>query len=164
MKSPEDNILFCFLGEYKNAVDAQRRIAIPKAWRPEQENQFYLLPGREKSLQLVPVEIFQELLQKLRRVSFADSQSAMALATIGSMAQHVVCDKQGRIALSPQLISHAAIDDKVVLLGAVTTVQIWNPDVWESRRMDSDVGLDALQAIQERPDDLSAVLKRAVKS
>ena len=156
----------CFLGEYEYAVDAQRRLAIPRAWRrtPAAEgNHFFVFPGRERSLQLVPAEMFQDMIAKLRRVSFADAKAAVALATIGSMAQEVLCDKQGRIALSSKLLAHSGIDDRAVLLGAVTTVQIWEPQAWASLRIDSEKGLDVLQAIQERPDDFTDVFRRLVK-
>jgi len=156
----------CFLGEHEYAVDAQRRVALPSPWRrPEPgRNRFVLLPGRDKSLQLVPAPMFQELLQKLRKVSFADAKASIALATIGAMAQEVVCDRQGRFALSPKLLEYAGIRDKVVLLGAVTAIQIWEPNSWARRRIDSEAGLDALQALQERPDDITEALRRVVKS
>ena len=147
----------CFLGEFEFAVDAQRRLAIPSAWRGAAA-EFVLLPGREQSLQLVPAAAFQELLAKLRQVSFADAQAAVALATIGSMAVLCQPDKQGRIGLTQKLMEHAGIRGGAVLLGAVTTVQIWEPARWKKRRMNSQQGLDVIQALQEQPDALGAVL------
>jgi len=156
----------CFLGEFEYTLDAQRRLALPKAWRGTEpnNNRFFLLPGRDRSLQLVPAAVFQDMLQKLRRVSFADAQAAVALATIGSMAQELACDRQGRIALHPKLMTHAGITDKALLLGAVTTIQIWEPGAWQQKKIDSEAGLDVLQAIQERPDDVTQVLRQVVKN
>ncbi len=145
----------CYLGEAACAVDAQRRLAVPSVWRG---GAFVLLPGREQSLQLVPEPVFRELLTKLRQVSFADAQAAVALATVGSMAVRCEPDKQGRISLTPKLMEHAGIRGQALLLGAVTTIQVWEPKRWEARRMDSQKGLDVLQALQERPDALGAVL------
>jgi len=155
----------CFLGEFEYTVDAQRRLAIPSAWRaPASEaNHFVLLPGRDRSLQLVPAAMFEELLVKLRKVSFADAQAAVALATVGSMAADCRADRQGRIMLTPKLLAHAGIRDRALLLGAVTTVQIWAPETWAQRRMDHDQGLDVIQALQERPDELSDILRKAVQ-
>ena len=161
MKKTGNNLipagLGCYLGEFDFAVDAQRRLAIPSAWRGEGDS-FVLLPGREESLQLVPAAMFQELLAKLRQVSFADAQAAVALATIGSMAVLCQPDKQGRISLTQKLMEHAGIRSGAVLLGAVTTIQIWEPGRWNKRRMDSQKGLDVIQALQEKPDALGAVL------
>jgi MraZ protein len=160
--NPVPASLGCYLGEFEYAVDAQRRLAIPGAWRAA-DGGFVLLPGREQSLQLVPAAMFQELLAKLRQVSFADAQAAVALATIGSMAVMCEPDKQGRISLTPKLMEHAGIRGAAVLLGAVTTIQIWEPARWEARRMNSQKGLDVLQALQEKPDALGAVLGALTK-
>ena len=155
----------CFLGEFDHTVDAQRRIAIPSAWRDSRPdaNRFILLPGRGQALQLVPEELFQELLAKLRHVSFADAKASVALATIGAMAQNCLLDKQARINLTARLMAHAGIQDRAILVGAVTTIQIWEPAAWERQRMDSGHGLDVLQAIQEKPDDFTEILRKAVR-
>lgn len=155
----------CFLGEREHAVDSQRRIALSRKWRGEDDslNRFFILPGRSRSLQLVPASIFNELMQKLRKVSFADAQAAVALAGIGSMAQEVTCDKQGRISINAKLLEHAGITDSALLIGAVTTIQIWEPAAWNDQKMDSESGLDVIQAIQERPDDFADVIRRTVE-
>ena len=155
-----------FLGEHEYAVDNQRRVVIPSQWRGEdpEENRFFLFPGRDQSLQLVPFETFQTMIEKLRKVSFADARAATALATIGSMAAECVCDKQGRITMTKNLMEHAGIKGKALLLGALTTVQIWNPDNWANRKIDSETGLDVLQALQEKPDDISDILNRTLGS
>ncbi len=152
-----------FLGEYEFTVDGQRRLAIPKPWRQggDGEMRFFLLPGREKSLQLVPGSVFQELLQKLRKVSFADAQAARAMASVGSMAQECVPDKQGRITLTVRLMDHAGIQDRALLLGAVTSIQIWNPETWHRQQMDSETGLDVLQELQEKPDNFEEILRKS---
>ena len=165
--SPENVILErCFLGEYEYAVDAQRRLALPKAWRCKDStaNSFVLLPGRGRSLQLVSAGTFQEMLRKFRNVPIGGSVTqAVGLATIGSMAQQVICDKQGRIPVAPKLMQHAGIASKAILVGAVTTIQIWEPAAWEAQKLDSEAALDVLQAIQERPDDFSEIVRKAVK-
>ncbi|MBT3377882.1 MAG: hypothetical protein HN742_29350 [Lentisphaerae bacterium] len=155
----------CFFGEHENVVDPQRRIALPKAWRSAEpgENEFFLLPGRGQSLQLVPSATFGKLLDKLQDVSFADQQAARALATIGSMAQEIRCDRQGRFSVTPKLLAHADITDRALLLGSVTTIQVWAPAVWREQQMGSEDCLNVLQAIQERPDDFTDIIRKATK-
>jgi len=152
-----------FLGEYDYTVDAQNRVAIPKIWRgqPEVEPRYVLLPGREQMLQLIPEEAFNELLLKARKVSFADRQGSLGLATIGALAQHCQPDSQGRINLSARLKEHAGISDRIILVGAVTTIQLWQPETWKRLRLDSAHGLDIIQAIQEQPDDFTDILRKA---
>lgn len=152
---------WCYLGEHEYTVDAQRRLAIPSGWRSGARggDHFVLLPGRDRSLLAVPAATFDELIAKLRQVSFADAQAAVALASIGALAADARSDGQGRITLTPELMSHAGITERATLVGAFTTIQLWNPAAWRARRMDSGRSLDVIQALQERPDDLAQVLR-----
>ena len=145
----------CYLGRHEYRVDTQRRIALPKAWRPQSpsENGYFLLKGRERSLQLVPSRVFLPFLQKLLSVSFANREAAMALASFGEGTEEVACDRQGRVTLTPHLLEHSGIDGPAVMVGAVTTIQIWNPESWEANRMESDDFMDVLAGFHERPDD-----------
>lgn len=150
-----------FAGEFEHALDAQRRIAIPHAWRGSDDGgRFFLLPGRHQTLQLVPYAYFHaQLLDKASKVSFADADAALALARIGSLAQECRCDKQGRIPLPQRLLDYARLQDNAVLVGALTTVQIWEPSAWRRMQTSDEQALDVIQKIGERPDDLVAILK-----
>ena len=150
-----------FAGEFEHALDAQRRIAIPRPWRDDDEGgRFFLLPGRHRTLQLVPYAYFHEqLLDKAKKVSFADADAALALARLGSLAQECRCDKQGRIPLPQRLMEYAGLSDNAILVGALTTVQIWEPDAWRRMQTSDEQALDVIQKIGERPDDLMAILK-----
>jgi MraZ protein len=149
-----------FLGDAEGTVDSQRRVAIPSTWRdPEPAaNRFVLLPGRHGALQLLPLPMFTTLIQKLRQVSFADPQAALALAHIGSVAADCQADKQGRILLTPKLMAHAGIADRLRLVGAVTHIQLWTPEAWEKQKMEPDRCLDVIKALQERPGPLAETL------
>ena len=155
-----------YLGHQDCTVDGQRRIAVPSRWRRagDERTRFFLLPGRQTAIQMIPGESFAELLSKLRRVSFADGKAARALAQIGSIAQECVCDKQGRITLTPELMTYAGLSDKALLLGAVTFVQIWQPEKWRSQQMETEDCLDIIQSIQEEPDELNQILRNAARN
>lgn len=149
-----------FFGEYEHSLDAQRRLAIPKIWRANgNASRFFLLPGRYKALQLIPFESFQELLTKARKIPFADASASLALARLGAMAQECRCDKQGRIAIPQLLMDYAALKEQVILVGALTTIQIWSPGNWKKLQTSDETVLDEIQKIGERPDSLSEILK-----
>jgi MraZ protein len=149
------------MGEYAHSLDSQRRVAIPTSWRKKgEDNIFYLLPGRNGALQLIPEESFKELLEKARRVSFADPAASLALARLGAMAQECKCDRQGRIAIPQRLIDYAGLkDDSVVMVGALTAVQVWAPEKWDQYRAADESVLDEIQKITERSDSIMDVLK-----
>jgi len=149
------------MGEYAHSLDSQRRVAIPTCWRRKgEDNIFYLLPGRNGALQLIPEDSFKDLLEKARRVSFADPSASLALARLGSMAQECRCDRQGRVAIPQRLIDYANLKDgSVVMVGALTAVQIWSPEKWDTYRAADESVLDEIQKITDRSDSLMDVLK-----
>ena len=155
----------CFLGMYDKAIDSQRRIALPRPWRQSEQggDQFVLLPGRTGCLQLIPGSMFAPLFEKLRQVSFADREAGIALASLAAVAQMVVCDSQGRIQLTGALMEMAKLDKNTILVGAFTSIQIWAPEAWKAAQMDTEKCLDALQALQERPDEITTILRNALK-
>ena len=150
-----------FLGEFIHSFDSQRRITIPSEWRgsKNRKTSFYLLPGRRKTIQMLPAASFEEVLSKIRKVSFADAEASLALARIGRMAQSCQCDAQGRIQISPNLYSYAELSGNAVLVGAINVIQIWSEKNWAKFGGTDEQVLDVIQKINERPEDITEILK-----
>ena len=146
-----DETLF-YSDEFERSLDSQRRIAIPRIWRrSEGETRFYLVPSRNNVLQLIPYESFKSFLDKARQIPFTDANFSMALAKLGSRAQDCRCDRQGRIQINTRLLDYAQLKEQVVLVGAISTIQIWNPERWrdEQERIQDETFLDDVQKISE---------------
>jgi len=144
-----------FVGSYTHAIDAQRRIAIPSEWRKKDgETSFFLLPARDNIVQLIPKETFYEqIIRKSQKISLADAHQQRDLAVYASRAQNCVCDKQGRIQISPLLLEHGGYKDKIVLVGAFSLIQLWTPERWEAANRDGGNNyFDVMQRIYEIPD------------
>ena len=149
-----------FFGEFEHSLDSQRRVAIPSNWRKEKKTTFFLLPGRHKALQLIPFGTFKETLMKFKKISFADPAASLAFARLGSSGQECECDKQGRIQIPQKLIEQSGLKDQVIMIGALTTIQIWSKENWSMfQKSDQNDVLDVIQKIGERPDDLMDILK-----
>ncbi len=150
-----------FLGEFTHAFDPQRRITIPSDWRGAKvrRTSFYLLPGRHKTIQMIPSVSFSDVISKMRKVSFADAEASLALARLGRMAQYCECDKQGRIQISQRLFEYAELGSGAVLVGAINVVQIWSERNWAKSGGSDEQVLDVIQKIGERPDEIADILK-----
>jgi len=149
-----------FFGEFEHSLDSQRRVAIPSNWRKEKKTKFILVQGRHNAIYLLPPYIFNDFIAKVRKVSFADAASALALVRIGSVSQECECDSQGRISIPQKLIEQSGLKDQVVLVGSVTMIQIWSKDNWNMfKKSDPNDMLDVVQKISERPDDLTSIIK-----
>jgi MraZ protein len=149
-----------FLGEFEYALDAQRRVAIPSNWRKEKKTVFFLFLGRHNALHLIPFATFRETLMKFKKISFADPSASLAFARLGASGQECECDKQGRIQIPQKLIEQAGLKNQVVMIGSLTTIQIWSKENWNMfGKSDPNDNLDVIQKIGERPDDLKDILK-----
>lgn len=153
----------CFLGEFEHSIDSQRRVAIPRQWRQKDgETKFFLVPGRNKTLQLRTYESFKDFLDKARKVSSANAQASLALARYGSRAQECVCDKQGRIQISQKLAEYVGFSDQVVLVGAFSNIQLWTPEGWNEYQVSDESYLDEVQKIDESGEDFLDVLQETL--
>ena len=145
----------CFLGQFEHAIDKQRRIAIPREWRGKDKLVFYLLPGRDHSVQILPEKLFmEEVYEKARKVSFANRGKSQALANIGKFAHRCATDKQGRIALTPLLMEHAQLEESglVQLTGSITKIELRKHTEDQSLMEGIEQFLDEMEAIQELGD------------
>ena len=141
-----------YIGFHPHSIDAQRRVAIPKEWRKGAGDDavFYLLPGRNQTIQVLPKELFEQaILDKVRKVSFANAEKSQALAMIGAKASRSSCDKQGRITMTQELMEHAGLKGEAIMVGAFTTIQIMTPERWNQSSMRTEDVLDQIERIQE---------------
>lgn len=123
-----------FLGDATCVVDAQRRVAMPKTWRlssDTEDTHFYLLPGPQKTIQLVTREHFQRLMYRARAIAISDPQQANMISGIAARSQEIIPDKHGRFAISPILFNYAGLQDKAVFVGALTFGRIMTPETWD---------------------------------
>ncbi|RKY79061.1 hypothetical protein DRQ07_06850, partial [candidate division KSB1 bacterium] len=58
-----------------------------------------------------------------------DEERRYFLETV-SDAHPVRCDQQGRITVPQEHLEYAKIKDKVLVIGAVDHLELWNPDVY----------------------------------
>ena len=148
-----------FSGEFVHSLDSQRRVAVPRQWRVE-GLKYFLLPGRDGVLQLVPEYYFKDFLDKIRKVSLTNAKIGRALALLGSRAQECSCDKQGRISLTAKLKEHGSLDGELVMVGAFTHAQIWSKEAWDKQAEDTEDVLDVIDGLfSDDGGDLMDLLK-----
>lgn len=135
-----------FTGEYVHSLDSQRRVSMPRQWRAD-GMKYYLLPGRDATLQLITRDYFMDFLKQVRKVSLTNAKIGRALAMLGSRAQEVTCDKQGRIGISAKLKDYASLEGEIVLVGAFTHAQVWTKAAWDSQADDTEDVLDVIDGL-----------------
>ncbi len=145
-----------YLGEFQHSIDKQRRVAIPREWRSDDAEVYYLMPGRDHSVQVMPRDHFMEqVYEKVKNVSFADKNRTLAM--LGRFGHECSCDKQGRINISNLLVEHGTLElgGPVVLTGTMTGFEIRRVDEEEVLAESIEQFLDDIESIQAAAKDPS---------
>lgn len=124
-----------FLGEFTPALDDKGRLTLPARFR-EQLGSAVLTSEVDRCLALWPPDQFNARAAELRELSRHDAAAHDQAAYFFAMAQEVVPDKQGRIAVPPALREFAGLDTSstVVVTGFYDHVQIRAPEAWQQKK------------------------------
>ena len=123
-----------FLGEYDVPVDDKGRIFVPAEIRrkmlPEDDDVFVIVRGLDGCLNAHPQGAWGEIAEKLMRLPQSDQKVRLFYRGTLSQAAEVRLDKQGRASIPRKLLDRAGIEDRMVVIGALNKLELWNPDSW----------------------------------
>lgn len=119
-----------FVGVHERQLDPKGRLALPAAFRPRLEPRCYLAFGRDKCIDVMTAEAFEEMaaevISKVKSGDIARSEQRALAAN----AIEVTIDAQGRVNIDEKLREYAgvALNSRVVVAGSFDRVEIWDPD------------------------------------
>ena len=121
-----------FLGTHEPRLDDKGRLVLPAKFRDGFSTDVVLTKGQDLSIVMWPLSEFQLYAQKGREASRNDARVRSYLRVFFSSAFDEQIDKQGRITLPAALRDYAQLDRDVIVVGADTTVEIWDPKLWNT--------------------------------
>lgn len=116
-----------FVGSYHHALDPKRRLIIPSSWRSMlgESSRLYAFPHPDKPcLFLYSLQEMNRRLAKLRDVGMMDANDEQAIRAMTASADALSVDAQGRVRIKDELLAHAEVDSKVVLIGTMTRIEL----------------------------------------
>jgi len=121
-----------FKGKYEHSVDDKGRVSLPSKLRknlaPEAMDSFVITRGYEDSLDLYPMDVWNQFEEQLRgNLNVHREQDRLYIRTLMMYAQEVGLDKQSRIMLPQDLMEIAGITTQVVIIGALAKIELWSP-------------------------------------
>ena len=128
-----------FRGINSITIDGKGRLALPARYREEfttrNQSSFVLtIDTEETCLLLYPAIEWQLIEDKLQNLpSFNPVARRIQRLLIGH-ATDVELDASGRILLPPLLREHAQLNKKVVMIGQSNKFEVWNDELWQSKR------------------------------
>jgi DNA-binding transcriptional regulator/RsmH inhibitor MraZ len=124
------------IGKAERSIDAQGRLLIPPRFRRglhAEESRTVCVStwdaGDESHLRIYPEETFELLCEEQRKPGF---EVDAGLLRIASSTESVEVDGNVRVRFDADALVEigSAPKEKVLLIGAVTHVQVWNPERW----------------------------------
>jgi len=125
-----------FVGKSRQTVGRDGRMHIPSKMRDiirtkydENDLYFVMMPGN--TICLYPSEEFKKMIEGLdisQKDSIAD---IMCMERICAEAEPCKLDSYGRITVPYTMLEKARINRDILVIGALTHIEIWSPDHWE---------------------------------
>lgn len=130
----ERSVKELFMGEFNHSVDQKGRLMLPSRFREEMDGKCIVSIGYEHCLNVYTVDEWNKFAESLSRLSPHNADARRVLRKILSGANECDMDKQGRVVIPQNLREYASLgSDKtdVVVVGALTKIEIWNVDNWK---------------------------------
>ena len=117
-----------FLGRYEYQLDQKGRVSLPSAFRREAKgNRFVLLQWKPPALTLFPKRAWAQTQERLLTFRRSQPEAWGDVLFIAANAVEVTPDKQGRILVPAWLQEAASLEERVLLVGNIDRVELWNP-------------------------------------
>lgn len=137
-----------FKGQWEYSVDSKGRVALPaklrRAIRPEADGRLTVTRGFESCLYVFPSYEWGRVETQLRDLNTYMRESRAFIRTILGWADDVTLDGQGRIALSKRLMDFANITEKVIVIGTLERIELWDPDTLDKQESDQTIEYEQL--------------------
>ena len=115
------------------AVDPQRRVLMPRAWRLDGDTAattFYIMPAPGNVVRVCSTEYFNEQMDLMSRLNPSEPVNQEAMLIVGSLTQAVVPDRQGRFSLSQEILDYGQLGKRVAFVGMVSFGRIVSEELW----------------------------------
>ena len=100
----------------------------------------------------LPDNMIVKLYEKVSESGLGNEEGQMAIRKIFGDSETVVCDSQGRVGLTTNLLAHARIrkEADVLLVGTLARFEIWNPETHDIKMSKGVTSSDAInQALRD---------------
>jgi MraZ protein len=117
------------IGEYESTIDTKGRFLLPSGLRkqlPDEGDVFVINRGFETCLTLYPSQSWKPIYKEISKLNEFDPKARQFRRYFLNGATEVELDSAGRLLLPKNLLEHAFLDKDIVLVTALTKIEIWD--------------------------------------
>jgi MraZ protein len=127
-----------FVGRHEHSLDVKGRIILPARFRTSFDTLAYLSKNTERCLALWTPEAFERKLDQMEAIFDRSTQDRAMVRAWASGSTDVELDRQGRVAIPGYLREYARLESAVLIHGAITHIELWDPEEWAVRGVPGD--------------------------
>jgi MraZ protein len=119
-----------FVGRHEHSLDVKGRIILPARFRSSFDTLAYISKYKEGCLALWTPDAFELMLDEMEAAFDRSAHDRAMVRAWASGSTEVELDRQGRVAIPGHLREFAHLEDAVLIHGAITHIELWNPEEW----------------------------------
>ncbi len=132
------------IGEYSHNLDSKKRVSIPAKLRKEIGDKAVLTRGLDRCLFLFTAKSWEELSEKISKLSMGQLESRGFARLLLSGASEVELDQLGRVLIPDYLRDYAGLQKTVIVAGVGNRLELWNAERWEDYKRDLEKNGDKI--------------------
>ena len=116
-----------FWGEYEFSLDDRGRVSVPAAFRRAFGAMAYMTMGQDGCIEVYSESGFREMAKQVAVQPRTTTTGRQSRRGFYGQTFEAELDRQGRILIPATLRERAAVEGRIVILGSLECLEIWNP-------------------------------------
>lgn len=127
-----------FLGTHYPKLDDKGRFFLPAKFREALDGGFVITKNFDHCLAIYTREDFLNMVTSVSKAQDSIKRVRQYQRQFGGSATEGMADKQGRVTIPQQLRDYAALDRDIVVVGAVSRIEVWDAAAWAAYDAEQD--------------------------
>jgi MraZ protein len=119
-----------FVGRYEHSLDVKGRIILPARYRASFDTLAYISMHTERCLALWTPDAFERKLDGMQAIADRTPEDRSMVRVWAAGSTEVELDRQGRVGIPAYLRDYARLESAVLIHGAITHIEFWDPGEW----------------------------------
>lgn len=140
-----------FKGQEIYSIDAKGRLNIPAKMRKsiseEANDTFVLTRGTDNCVIAYPLDEWKKHEDRFGKLNQYDEKNRFFLRMLLMWSEEVSIDRQQRISVPKKLQEFAGIEGKVMIVGMIDHIELWNPEKFDAYIKSHD---DSYESVAEQ--------------